>query len=170
MRPVPRQLRCRARGRRAFLGLLVAAMSTAGRRIAASEEEAAAFETEVLKGRVVFLAQALDRKFGIKSSPDALERVLAVETGRGELVPLVEDVRGRAFRADKRLRQMDLELTVRRYAGSPAVQVIRVCELATDGKYEVDYWCEVCSIVMFELKECECCQAPNELRKRKVDK
>ena len=133
-------------------------------------EEAPQFKTETIRGRVVFLAEALDRKFAVKSSDDAKERILALETPEGTLVPLVEDSRGRAFRADKRLRQIELELTVRRYEGSPAVQVIRVCELAKDGKYEVDYWCDICSIVMFEQKECECCQEPNALRKRKVDK
>ena len=133
-------------------------------------EEAPAFRTETIRGRVVYLAEALDRKFAVKSSDDAKERILALETPEGTLVPLVEDTRGRGFRADKRLRQIDLELTVRRYEGSPAVQVIRVCELAKDGKYEVDYWCDICSIVMFEQKECECCQEPNVLRRRKVEK
>jgi hypothetical protein len=63
---------------------------------------------------------------------------------------------------------MHLELLVRRYADSPAVQVIRVFELAADGKYEIDYWCDICAITMFELKECECCQGPIELRRTKV--
>jgi hypothetical protein len=131
-------------------------------------QEKPAFKSEILQGRVVYLAEALARKFAIKSSPDARERILALETREGALVPLVEDSRGRAFRIDPRLREMDLELTVRRYDGSPAVQVIRVCELAKDGKYEIDYWCSVCAIAMFELKECECCQGPVELRKQKV--
>lgn len=138
--------------------------------LAASAQEPAAFETEVLSGRVVFLAEALDRKFSVKSVTEAADRILAVETKEGTLVPLVEDTRGRAFRVDPRLRKLDLELTVRRYEGSPAVQVIRVCELAKEGKYEIDYWCEICSIPMFELKECECCQGPIELRKQKVKK
>lgn len=138
--------------------------------VAGGADNSASFKTETIQGRVVYLAEALDRKFGVKSSDDAQERILAVETKAGTLVPLVEDSRGRAFRADKRLRAMDVELTVRRYQGSPAVQVIRVCELAKDGKYEIDYWCDICSIVMFEQKECECCQAPNVLRRRKVEK
>jgi hypothetical protein len=125
-------------------------------------------QTEVLRGRVVFLAEAAARKFAIQSVPEAKERMLALET-KEALVPLVEDTRGHAFRVDKRLRKMDLELTVRRWQGLPAVQVIRVCELAKDGKYELDYWCDICSIVMFELKECECCQGPTELRRRKVE-
>ncbi len=153
---------------RAPIALVAAAVLLAA--IASRAEENPAFKTETIQGRVVYLAEALERKFAIKSADDAKERILAVETKDGTLVPLVEDTRGRAFRKDKHLREMNLELTVRRYEGSPAVQVIRVCELAKDGTYEVDYWCDVCSIVMVELKECECCQEPNVLRKQKVDK
>jgi hypothetical protein len=101
--------------------------------------------------------------------PEAKESVLAVETAKGELIPLVEDIRGRAFRKDERLRKMEVELLVRRYEKSPAVKVIRVFEVAKDGKYEVDYWCEICAIAMYELKDCECCQGPIELRKRKAE-
>jgi hypothetical protein len=90
-----------------------------------------------------------------------------LQTKSGELIPLWEDVRGRAFRRDERLRKMEVELLVRRYQGSPVVQVIRVFEVAEGGLYEVDYWCEICAIAMYELKECECCQGPIELRKRK---
>ena len=53
--------------------------------------------------------------------------------------------------------------------GAPAVQIIGVYELAKDGRYEVDYWCSVCAIAMYELKPCECCQGEIELRKRKAD-
>src|SRR5205823_4561003 len=97
------------------------------------------------------------------------ERVLALRTKEGELVPLLEDVRARAFRRDERLREMEVELVVRRYAILPLLQVIRVFELAKDGKYEIDYWCAICSIPMFEKKDCECCQGDVELRRRKVD-
>ena len=59
-------------------------------------------------------------------------------------------------------------LALRRYPASPLVQIIRVIEIAKDGRYEIDYWCDVCSIAMYELKECECCQGPIELRRNKV--
>lgn len=126
------------------------------------------FETLTLQGRVVWMSEALLRRHGIREVPEAAERALAIETRDGQLCPLVEDTRGRAFRADPRLRNIDVELLVRRYRHSPSVQIIRLFELAKDGKYELDYWCDICSIVMVELKECECCQARNELRRRKV--
>lgn len=114
-------------------------------------------DSEVLRGRVELIA-------------DGSKKSLVLKTADGAVVPLVEDSRGRAFRSDRRLRHIDLELTVRRSPDESAVQVLRVCEITKDGKYELDYWCEICSIQMFELKECECCQGPIELRKRKVEK
>jgi hypothetical protein len=64
---------------------------------------------------------------------------------------------------------MEVELLVRRHAGSPVVQIIRVFEITKDGRFEIDYWCQVCAIAMFEQKDCECCQEPNELRRRKIE-
>ncbi|MEX2176365.1 MAG: hypothetical protein WD872_18525 [Pirellulaceae bacterium] len=127
------------------------------------------FELETLRGHVVYLADALHKQFGIRSVPEAKQRTLALQAADGKLVPLVEDVRGRAFRADERFRKPEVELLVRRYAGSPAVQVIRVFEIVEGGKYELDYWCDICAIAMYELKPCECCQQEIELRRRKVD-
>jgi len=127
------------------------------------------FTTETLRGHVVFLAEAFEKQTGVRSVPEAKERILALQTASGELIPLLEDVRARAFRRDQRLRDMDLELTVRRYRHVPTVQILRVLEVTKDGRYEIDYWCDICSIVLFENIECECCQGPVELRRRKVD-
>jgi hypothetical protein len=131
------------------------------------EEKSPAFHLETLRGQVGFLGEILERKYGITSVPEAKDRTIVLATTEGKLVPLVEDVRGRAFRRDERLRKMDLELVLRRYDDFPEARVIRVYELAKDGKYEIDYWCDICAIPMYELKDCECCQGPIELRKRK---
>jgi hypothetical protein len=108
------------------------------------------------------------RRFGITTVPEAAKRSLALEKADGALVPIVEDVRGRAFRSDERLRKAEVELLVRRYEGSPAVQVIRLFELGKEAKYELDYWCDICAISMVELKPCDCCQGETILRRQKV--
>lgn len=133
-----------------------------------SDNDSASYTTRSLQGRVVWLAEALARRYGIQTVPEAAERVLALETKGGKLVPLIEDKRGRSFRLDKRLRGIDVELLVRQYEGVPEVQVIQIFALKKDGKYELDYWCEICAIAMFELKPCDCCQGEIELRARKV--
>lgn len=136
----------------------------------ASAAPRATFESLTLRGRVVWLAEAMARRHGVKTVPEAANWVLALETADGELYALAEDIRGRGFRRDPRLRKMNLELLVRRYHGAPVVQVIRAFELTKEAKLELDYWCDICAIAMFELKPCDCCQGDIELRKRVVDK
>jgi hypothetical protein len=136
---------------------------------AAASAQPAPFEIAYLQGRVVWYGEALERRLGVKTVPEAAQRVLALETRDGRLIPLIEDLRTRAFRQDERLRQMDLELRVRRYQATPAVQVLTVYELRDGVKYEVDYWCDICAIPMYETGPCACCQQENRLRKRKVD-
>jgi hypothetical protein len=133
---------------------------------AASSE--AKYTSETLRGQVVWMADALRERFGIQTDDDVAHAVVALEEAGGRLHPLLKDTRGRSFHSDERLRGIELELLVRRYAGSPAVQVVRVYAIKPDGKYQVDYWCDVCSIAMYELKPCECCQGPTRLREWKI--
>jgi hypothetical protein len=130
--------------------------------------EAAKFIALTLRGRVVWLNEALRRKFGIVTDTTAAQRNVALEATDGQLYPIVEDARGRAFMKEPKLRDCDVEMLVRRYEGSPMVEVIQLYKFKPDGKYEIDYWCDVCAIVMYEPKQCECCQAPNRYRERRV--
>jgi len=130
---------------------------------------ASKFTMETLRGRVVWLDEALARKFGVSTEPAAAQSAVALETADGELLPIILDTRGRAFAVDERLRNIDVELFVRRYAGVPMIQVLRTFHVAADGLYELDYWCDVCAISMAILKDCECCQGPTRLREQRVD-
>ena len=103
-------------------------------------------------------------------TPAAAETAVALETPDGRLLPIIPDLRGRAFAVDSRLRNIDVELLVRRYAGVPMIQTIRVFRRKADGLYEIDYWCDICAISMFTLKPCECCQGPTRLREQLVEK
>ncbi|MDP7206310.1 MAG: hypothetical protein QGH11_12120 [Pirellulaceae bacterium] len=126
----------------------------------------APFELVYPRGHVVFLSAALQEKYGIKSVPESQQQVLALQSRDGSLVPLVEDLRGRSFRRDKRLREMEVVLMARRYEGLPMLQVIRVYRVEKKKIFQVDYWCEICAIAMYELKACDCCQGDIELRQR----
>ena len=127
------------------------------------------YHRESLRGRVVWMAEALERRYGITSVPEAKDHILAIETVDGDLLPIVEDLRGRSFRTDERLRAIDVELLVRRYEAVPMVQILKIHEIKDGKKYVIDYWCDICSIVMFETGPCACCQDDNRLRKRLVD-
>jgi hypothetical protein len=135
---------------------------------ASTTENPPRFVVETVRGRVVFLGEAMQRLAGVKTVDEARERTLALETADGQLLPLLEDVRGRGFRNDPRLRSYELELIVRRYRGSPFLQTLRVYSVEKPGKFELDYWCDVCAIAMYELKPCECCQGDTEFRRRPV--
>ena len=129
----------------------------------------AGYATETLRGKVVWTAEALKRLYGIEADADTAKSAVALETAEGRLHPIVKDDRGRGFLLDERLRNRELELFVRRYEGSPFIQVIRVYTLKDGRKYELDYWCDICAIAMYELKECECCQGPIRIRERLVE-
>lgn len=146
----------------------VAGMLTGGEIKSWQEDAAPRYVVETLRGRVGWAAEAMRRLHGVESDEDSAESLVVLETAAGELYPLVKDARGRAFHKDERLRQMDLELLVRRYPGSPLRKVIRVYRVREGARYELDYWCDVCAISMYELKECECCQGPIRLRERLV--
>ena len=116
------------------------------------------FRVLSIRGKVVWQADALTRLHGIETVPEARERVLVLEAAQGTLFPLVEDIRGRAFRCDERLRSTPVELLVRQYRGSPAVKIIKVFALEENQKFELDYWCEICSIAMLMIpKLLACC-------------
>jgi hypothetical protein len=136
---------------------------------AESSDDELRYRTESIRGHIVWMSEALDRIFNITSVSEAKERILAIETGNGDLLPIVEDLRGRSFRTDKRLRDMEVELLVRRYDATPIIQIVKIHEIKDGKKYVVDYWCDVCAIVMFEMGPCACCQDDNRLRKRLVE-
>ncbi len=136
----------------------------------AVSRDKAASSNEVLRGKVVWLAEALKAEFGISTVSEAAENSLAILTHDRQLVPIVENLRGRAFRKDKRLREMEVEILVRRYKRQPLVQILRLYQVQGDQRYEIDYWCDICAIVMYESGPCACCQDDNRLRKRLVEK
>ncbi len=126
------------------------------------------FQVESLRGQVVWYQEALQQRLGIQTVPEAKQRVLALATADNQLIPIIEDLRGRSFRTDPRLREMEVELLVRRYEATPSIQILRVYQWKDQQKFQVDYWCDVCAIVMFEDGPCSCCQDHNRLRTRLV--
>ena len=127
------------------------------------------YATLKVRGKVVWLDAALQRLYGVATEPAVAETAVVLETPEGQLLPIVPDTRGRAFQLDARLRDIELELLVRRYEGVPMIQVIRVLRPKADGLYEIDYWCDICAIPMYLLKPCECCQGPTRLREQRVE-
>ena len=94
-----------------------------------------------------------------------IDKQVVLETPAGVLIPIVPDWRGRAFYQDKRLRNRKVDLVGYRRKGVPYLQVLMVFVYNKKGERQyMDYWCDICSIPMFEVKPCDCCQAPIRLR------
>ena len=113
---------------------------------------------ELFSGKVVFVQDALKRR-GIKVA-DEMKQQAVLETEAGELIPIAADWRGRAFYQDEKLRDRKIELVGYRRIGVPYLQVLNVFTFnAKNERQDTDYWCDICAIPMYEIKECECCQS-----------
>ena len=76
------------------LAILVAGQLASGDEKERESNPRAKFVTESVRGRVVFMADALKRRYGIKSIDEAQQRLLALESTDGSLYPIVADIRG----------------------------------------------------------------------------
>ena len=126
-------------------------------------EEIKETKKELFSGKVVLLQEALKRR-GVKSF-DEFKSQAVLETDAGELIPIVPDWRGRAFFQDERLRHRRVDLVAIRQKAAPYLQVLMIFVFDDKGtRHYMDYWCDVCSIPMYEIKPCDCCQAEIRLR------
>jgi hypothetical protein len=120
---------------------------------------------KLFRGTVV-LAQTALKKRGIQVADEMRDHAV-LETPDGKLIPIAADWRGRAFYQDKRLRNRKVELVGYQREGVPYLQILTVYMFDEKGqREEMDYWCDICSIPMYEIKDCECCQGPILLRYR----
>ncbi|MEK6235431.1 MAG: hypothetical protein N2C14_12055, partial [Planctomycetales bacterium] len=121
---------------------------------------------ETLIGRVVWLSDAMKRRFKVETDADAKEATAVLESPDGTLYPILKDVRGRAFWKDPKWRDVDVVLRARRFSGTQVIQVIRTYVVKKGKVHELDYWCDICAIPMYELMDCACCQGPIRIRER----
>src|SRR5579872_6961566 len=124
---------------------------------------------EIISGKVLPLHEALTQR-GVKNYEEETKGQVVLVTNEGELIPIVPDWRGRAFYQDERLRNREVELVANRRKGVPWIQVLSIYTFDEDGTRNLtDYWCDICSIPMYEIKDCDCCQGPTRLRFRPQD-
>jgi hypothetical protein len=120
----------------------------------------------IVSGKVIPLVEALKQR-GIKTYAEEINEQFVLVTRTGEILPIVPDWRGRAFYQDERLRNRPVDLVVNRRKGVPWLQVLSIYLFDEHSVRGImDYWCDICAIPMYEIKECECCQGPTRLRLR----
>ena len=123
---------------------------------------------ELFHGRVVMLRPALKQR-GVQAFEE-FDAMVALETSDNQLIPIIPDWRGRAFYQDARLRDRAVDLVGYRRPGIPFLQILMVFTFDDQGTRQyTDYWCDICSIPMYEIKPCDCCQADIRLRFQKQD-
>ena len=90
---------------------------------------------------------------------------VVLRTADGLLIPLLADWRGRAFYQDERLQNRPVTLVGYLRPKLPYLQVLMVYTEDKSGTLQyTDYWCDICSIPMYEIKPCDCCQGEIRLR------
>ena len=148
-------------------GLLSAAPPTPSVTTPASvhdETPTPAVKKLLYRGQVVRMHDGL-QQLGVKSYPEELREQVALLTPEKTLLPILPDWRGRAFYQDERLRGRSVELVGYQRPGVPYLQVLAIYAFDSDKKRQfVDYWCDICSIPMYEIKPCDCCQQDIRLR------
>lgn len=126
-------------------------------------------ERHLFSGKVVFLHDALKRR-KVKSYEEEAKGQVVLECDDGELIPILSDWRGRAFYQDERLRNRQVDLVGFRQKQVPYLHVLTIFIYDEHGERQyMDYWCDICAIPMYEIKPCDCCQAPNRIRFQKKD-
>lgn len=117
----------------------------------------------VLAGDVIELTDALKAK-GLVADAEPIAKQVVLRDKDNTLTPLLCDDASRALFADRRLRDRPVELSVRRVASLPYVQVLTF-QVVVEGKARTpEYFCEVCTISVRYPQICPCCQGPMELR------
>jgi len=125
-------------------------------------------EKRLFSGKVVRVRDALEER-GIKVADEMKDQV-ALETASGDLIPIAADWRGRAFYQDEKLRNRKVEIVGYRREGIPWLHALIIYFFNDEGQRVVfDYWCDICSIPMYEIKKCECCQGPIRHRYRPAE-
>lgn len=115
------------------------------------------------RGTVVNLREALKAR-DIRAEKE-FDDQFVLQTTDGRLIPVVPDWRGRAFYQDSRLRNRPVQIVGSQPEGLPWLQVLMVFLVDGHGNRQyMDYWCDICSIPMYQIKPCDCCQAPVRLR------
>ena len=119
---------------------------------------------QLFSGKVALLTDALKRR-DVEFYEKEIKDQVVLETETGDLIPILPDWRGRAFYQDERLRNRKVDLVGIRRPGVPFLQVLMVFTFNEEGQRQyTDYWCDICSIPMYEIKPCDCCQQPIRLR------
>ena len=117
-----------------------------------------------LRGRIVCLTEELVSEHQVTPACATRGHVYALKTGDGKLHPLLPTESAAAVWLDERYRQLDLQIVARRFPNTEFIEVIKYQTWRNDKPFDLDYFCIVCNISVYQPGPCECCQDPVEYR------
>lgn len=154
--------------RREFLAAAAIAFSApalAAHADAADSSPKPRFLDATLRGRVVPFRKAAER-WGVELVEDWGADLLALDADDGRVLPLLPTHAARFFYQDPAMWDRPMEIVGRFFPSLGSLEMIEVHSLHGGKPYEIYYWCEICSIQLFQKKRCECCQGPLEVREQ----
>ena len=120
-------------------------------------------------GHVVTLSTAL-KAIGVPADPEPIVKQVVLLEADGTITPLLSDEASRGLFLDERLRDCKAELTARKFAGLPYLQVVSF-KIEDHGVLRVpEYYCDICAIAVRYPQICPCCQGPMVLRMKSEDR
>jgi hypothetical protein len=151
-----------------LLGLVLAGGTAWSPTVLGDAESAkSADATVVLDGVVDFWGDVIRDESKLELLDESLDRVLVLKGKDGRHWPILPTEAGLFFYKDERARKRPMRIRARVHGGS-SLEVIDRYPLADGKPLESYYWCEICAIRMYHLKDCDCCQGPIELREHPV--
>jgi hypothetical protein len=121
------------------------------------------FKTQHYSGKVQPMAPLLEKQ-GVKLDADAAEHWLALVAEDGKVYPLLKDEGCRMFFMDKTLLDRPMRLTGRVVGDTQFLQVVKVHSVLKGKLHDIFYWCDICSIRVYEPGNCPCCGDPTVLK------
>ena len=117
-----------------------------------------------LRGRVVCLTEELQQSFQLTPDCAARGHVYALRTFAGQFHPFLPTELAAAIWLDARVRDRELQVTARPFPRTDFVEVIKLQSWRFGKLYDLDYYCDVCSVSTHKPGLCVCCQDPVQFR------
>jgi hypothetical protein len=118
---------------------------------------------------VICLTEDLQKTYQLTPDCDARGHVYSLKTPQGKIYPFLPLDTAAAIWMDERVRQRDLQITVRTFPNSDFIEVIKLKSWLNGRLHNLYYFCDICYISSHKPGPCECCQDPFQFRETPAD-
>jgi hypothetical protein len=129
----------------------------------AAELAQAPVQTVEIRGKLVCLPEYFHRAHGTELGAEH-EHIWGFRATDGQVYTLLRTKFSESLFIDPELREQDLLLKGRVFAGSHVLEVTRTWSIREGVVHDLFYYCTVCSIESVSAGPCACCQGTVERR------